>query len=261
MKWLSRIICVFATMMLLVPSAFAETAEASATAFKAVDGITVDGDLSEWNLSSPIRIEDAAQIIRDESFWQGPMDCSCVVYVMWDENNLYLAVDVTEDTPFGASEMLELDHQDNFKLFLSTDPSADPNRETYGTNDFMIYLIVDNLYWDTGIDRSMIEKDARERFVSKGMSGGEDVLEGYERTAVTTTTGFIYEAAIPWSNFSNENIPVYTPAAGDEINFDFAITDISYACPGTEYIPQLAWTGDININTNPSLWGRLTFAE
>ena len=93
------------------------------------------------------------------------------------------------------------------------------------------------------------------------MSGGENVLEGYERTAVTTTTGFIYEAAIPWSNFSNENIPAYIPAAGDEINFDFAITDISYACPGTEYIPQLAWTGDININTNPSLWGHLAFAE
>ena len=169
MIWLSRIISVLAAVMLLVPSAFAETTGASATAFKAAEGITVDGDLSEWNLSSPIRIEDATQIIRDESFWQGPMDCSCVVYVMWDETNLYLAVDVTEDTPFGASEMLELDHQDNFKLFLSTDPNADPKRETYGTNDFMLYLIVDNLYLDTGNDRTIIEKYARERFFSNGI--------------------------------------------------------------------------------------------
>ncbi len=42
---------------------------------------------------------------------------------------------------------------------------------------------------------------------------------------------------------------------------DFSIPDISYPCPGTEYIPQMAWTGTLDINTNPSLWGRLTFAE
>ena len=93
------------------------------------------------------------------------------------------------------------------------------------------------------------------------MDGGEDVLTGYEKASVLTTTGFIYEAVIPWSNFSNAKIPVYTPAAGDTVNFDFAITDISYPCPGTEYIPQMAWTGTLDINTNPSLWGRLTFAE
>ena len=54
---------------------------------------------------------------------------------------------------------------------------------------------------------------------------------------------------------------MYTPAVGDTVNFNFAITDISYPCPGTEYIPQMAWTGTLDINTNPSLWDRLTFAE
>ena len=139
--------------------------------------------------------------------------------------------------------------------------SADPARTEYGTNDFLLYLIVDNNYWDTAFDRSMVEKDLLERFTTKGMDGGEDVLTGYEKATVLTTTGFIYEAVIPWSNFSNSRIPVYTPAAGDTVNFDFAITDISYPCPGTEYIPQMAWTGTLDINTNPSLWGRLTFAE
>ena len=43
-----------------------------------------------------------------------------------DETNLYLAVDVTEDTPFGAIEMLPLDGEDNFKIYISTDPAADP---------------------------------------------------------------------------------------------------------------------------------------
>ena len=89
----------------------------------------------------------------------------------------------------------------------------------------------------------MVEKDLLERFTTKGMDGGEDVLTGYEKATVLTTAGFIYEAVIPWSNFSNSRIPVYTPAAGDTINFNFAVTDISYPCPGTEYIPQMAWAG------------------
>ncbi len=60
------------------------------------------------------------------SFWQGENDLSATVYVMWDEENLYLAADVTEDTPYGAIEMLPLDGEDNFKVYISTDPTADP---------------------------------------------------------------------------------------------------------------------------------------
>lgn len=259
MKRISKLLVLVLALSMAFTAAFAEGEAPTATAYKASAPITVDGDLSEWTLDSPIVIDQESQVIRDLSFWQGASDLSCTVYVMYDETNLYLAVDVTEDTPFGAIEMLPLDGEDNFKIYISTDPAADPARTEYGTNDFLLYLIVDNNYWDTAFDRSMIEKDSLERFTSKGMDGGEDVLEGYERAAATTSTGFIFEAVIPWANFSNDRIPVYTPASGDTIKFDFAITDISYPCPGTEYIPQMAWMGDLSINTNPSLWGNLTF--
>ena len=247
------------TLVMLLCAACASADQPSATAHKAGSPRVIDGNLDDWDLSSPIVINREEQVIRDVSFWQGEMDLSCTVYVMWDENNLYLAADVTEDTPYGAIEMLELDGEDNFKLYLSTDPAADPARTEYGTNDFLLYLIVDNGYWDTAFDRTMVAKENLQRFTTKGMDGGEDVLEGYEKASVLTSTGFIYEACIPWSNFSNAKIPQYTPAVGDTVNFNFAITDISYPCPGTEYIPQMAWSGNLNINTDPSLWGRLTF--
>ena len=262
MKHMSRIFALaiaLATALAVVP-AMAEEAPAL-TAYKAAAPLTIDGDLSDWKLESPAVLEDESQVIRDLSFWQGASDLSCKTYVMWDEQNLYLAVDVTEDSPFGAIEMLPLDGEDNFKIFLSTDPAADPARTAFGTNDFLLYLIVDNNYWDTAFDRSMVEKELLQRFTTKGMDGGEDVLEGYEKAVSLTSTGFIYEAVIPWSNFSNKKIPVYNPAVGDTVKFNFAITDISYPCPGTEYIPQMAWTGDLGINTNPSLWGNLVFAE
>lgn len=248
-----------AMLMLAIPALAEEAERPSAIAHQASAPIVVDGNLDEWDLTSPIEIKTEAQVIRDVSYWKGELDLSCTVYVMWDVNNLYLAVDVNEDTPFGAIEMLELDGEDNFKLFISTDPTADPARTAYGTNDFLLYLIVDNAYWDTAFDRTMVDMTLLQRFTTKGMDGGEDVLTGYEKAAALTATGFTYEAVIPWANFSNAKIPQYTPAVGDAISLNFAITDIDYPCPGTEYIPQMAWTGDLSINYNPSMWGTLIF--
>lgn len=259
MKKKLTLACIALFLVTLMSLTCAE--QPNATAFKNTGQIVIDGNLSEWNKTSPIVIKDESRVIRDLNFWQGKNDLSATVYVMWDEENIYLAAEVNEDTPYGAIEMLPLDGEDNFKVYISTDPTADPKRTSYGTNDFLLYLIVDNNYWDTAFDRSMVKKELLERFTTKGMDGGENVLEGYEKASTLTTTGFVYEAKIPWSNFSNAKIPVYTPVAGDTINFNFAITDISYPCPGTEYIPQMAWTGNISINNNPSLWGRLTFAE
>lgn len=167
---------------------------------------------------------------------------------------------MTEDTPYGAIEMLPLDGEDNLKVFISTDPTDDPNRTEYHTNDFLLFLICDNNYFDTAFDRTMVAKEYRQRFISKGIDGGEDVLtEGYERATQATSTGFIFEVKIAWANFANNKIAVYQPQSGDVVKFNVAVTDISYPCPGTEYIPQMAWTGTLEINTNPSLWGNLVF--
>ena len=259
-RWMSLLTGVVILMLLVVPAMAEENARPGIIAHKAAD-VVIDGSLEEWNLDSPAVVADASQIIRDAVFWQGPNDCSATFYLAWDEENLYMAADVTEDTPLGAIEMLPVDGEDNLMLFISTDPTADPDRQEYGTNDFMVYFIMDEGYWDTAVDRSMVPKDKRQRYVSVGMDGGENVLEGYSCAISMTATGFIWEAVIPWSCFSNKKIEVYTPAAGDTLLCNFAITDISYPCPGTEYIPQLAWTGSQKINTNPSLWGTVTLAE
>lgn len=258
MSKLKKILAGTAASMMLLTGASALAQERPNIICHKADAITIDGDLSDWNLESPAVVKDASQVIRDLTFWQGENDCSMDVYAAYDAENLYLAFDVTEDTVYGAIEMLPIDGEDNLKVYLSTDPTADPERTAYGTNDFLVYLIMDEDYWDTAIDRSMVEKDARQRFVSMGMDGGEGVIEGYVVGTQRTTTGFIFECAIPWATFSNKNIPVYTPASGDTLSVNFAITDISYPCPGTEYIPQMAWCGTKDIGTNPSLWGSMT---
>ena len=262
MKRIVKLMAALLVLMMVLPvlAGAEEYTRPSITAHKA-DGIVIDGDLSDWNLDSPAVLENDYQVIRDLVMWQGPNDCSVSFYLSWDEENLYIAADVTEDSPLGAIEMLPIDGEDNLKLYISTDPTADPDRTKYGTNDFLVYFVMDEPYWDTAIDRSMVEKDLRLRFVSKGMDGGESVLDGYQCAVQMTTTGFIWEAIVPWACFSNNKIPVYTPAVGDTLNCNFVITDISYPCPGTEYIPQLAWYDNANIDKNPSLWGFVTLAE
>lgn len=259
MKKFAAMLALALAAVMLCSFALAEGETPTVVAHKAQAPITVDGDLSEWDLSSAAEIVDESQVIRDLSFWQGANDLSAKVYVAYDETNLYLAFDVTEDTPFGAIEMLPLDGEDNLKVYISTDPTDDPERTEYHTNDFLLYLIVDNNYFDTAFDRSMVAKDYRQRFISKGMDGGEDVLTGYQRAAQATSTGFIFECVIPWENFSNNKIAAYAPQSGDTVKFNVAVTDISYPCPGTEYIPQMAWSGTQEINANPSQWGNLVF--
>lgn len=259
-KWTRLLAGTIAAMLMTAP-AFAEESEKPSIAAHKATEITIDGNLGEWNLDSPAVVKDATQVIRDAMLWKGEDDLSATFYLAWDEENLYMAADVHEDTPLGAIEMLPIDGEDNLKLYISTDPSADPARTEYGTNDFLVYFLMNEGFWDTAIDRSMVPKDARQRFVSVGMDGGESVLEGYSCAIEKTTAGFTWEAVIPWTCFSNDNIPVYTPAVGDTLACNFAITDIDYPCPGTEYIPQMAWTGTLNINTNPSEWGSVTLAE
>jgi hypothetical protein len=233
MSKLMRIFAGAMTALMLVTPALAEEAVRPGITARKAQGIVIDGKLDDWNLDSPAVVADVSQIIRDGVVWKGAEDCSANFYLAWDEENLYMAAEVTEDTPLGAIEMLPIDGQDNLKLYISTDPGADPERAEYATNDFLVYFVMIEGYWDTAIDRSMVPKDARQRFVSKGMDGGESVLDGFACAIEMTIAGFNWEAVIPWTCFTNDRIGVYVPAAGDTLSCNFAITDIDYPCPGT----------------------------
>ena len=272
MKTTLRILAmVLAVLMLAVTAAAEEGGRPGITAHKA-NGIVIDGKLDDWNLEGAgAVVNDASQLIKDGHLWKGADDLSVTFYLSWDEENLYIAADVTEDTPLGAIEMLPIDGEDNLMLFISTDPQADPERTEYGSNDFMIYFVMDEGDWSTAVDRSMLAKEVLKatRYKSIGIDGGENVLPGYECAVAKTTAGFVWEAVLPWSALSMENelqdkkcsLERYTPAAGDVLAVEFAITDIDYPCPGTEYIPQMAWTGSKKIEANPSLWGSVTLAD
>ena len=61
--------------------------------------VVIDGDLGEWDTTRMLKIDSQSQIIDQIEHWDGEADCSMEVYAMWDEENLYLAMKIMDDTP------------------------------------------------------------------------------------------------------------------------------------------------------------------
>lgn len=227
-----------------------------AIAWEAVEGITVDGDLSEWNLSSSVVLDEASQLIRGENFWDGPEGLSGTFYFMWDAENLYIGAVVLDDGPFMAREGFPPDQADAIGIFLSTSPEADPNREGYESTDFQVLFVVDAYSYNTGLYRDMVADP--KGIETAGIYGYEQVFDGYEVATVETEDGYVYEAKFPLHNLANDQIPVLVPVAGLSIGFNVELVDIDMPCPGVA-CTILAWTGTEKITSSPAEWGVLRF--
>jgi hypothetical protein len=232
--------------------------EQKVTAYKATSAITIDGDLGEWNTTAPAVINQDVQVIRDKGQWTGTEDNSAEIYLMWDEENLYLAAKVMDDTPFMYREGFPPDLADSLVLFLSTNPDADPNRTEYEATDFRLTMVIDDYYFNTGIDRDMIADN--KGYDTKGSDGDQQVLDGYECIDKEIEGGYIFESKIPLSNFANAQLPVLVPQAGMTVGLELSMFDLDFPCPGVA-TARIGWSANADIDTNPSQWGSVTFAE
>ena len=246
------------TLCLGVASGALAYSDTNTTAMKATNPLTIDGDLSDWDLSSALTANATHQVVRDVGQWTGPEDLSFDVYVMWDEDNLYLAANVMDDTPYMYREGFPPDMADSLVVFFSTDPAADPDRTEYAANDFRLTQIIDDYDFCNGIDREMVAD--KQGFETIGEDGDMQVIEDFECALSEIEGGYVFESKIAWSNFSNENIQKLTPEAGMTIGFECAMFDLDFPCPGVATVRMEA-CGSEEADVNPSLWGTLTFQE
>ena len=193
-------------------------------------------------------------------------------YVMWDEENLYIAMKILDDTPLVYREGFPLDELDAVIFFLSTDPEADPDRTEYTATD---WRIVQSAYGYKGeyeffnyIDRDMIADT--QGWDTQGEYGDEVVFDDYEAAIGETEGGIIWESKIPLHNLSNENIAQLVPEAGKTVGFDISILDVDLPCPGIHSL-RMQYSSELDgrdrkpemhaVDTNPSLWATLTFVD
>ena len=180
-----------------------------------VDGeITIDGQLNEWVQSPVIRLGEKHLVLRDAQYL-GEGDLSGEIYVARDHTTLYVAGRILDDTLFWNPRIPWLG--DGVEIFLDFHPDPDSRAE-------------DSIY-DSQVSQLILHPLAREVRWSfsryRGKEGQmDDPVDGIRlaglplRDARGATIGYTFELALPFCNFTDEEL-----LQGRIIGFDAALSD------------------------------------
>jgi hypothetical protein len=226
-----------------------------AIAWKVSGPVVVDGDLSDWIKEDPIYIGSAEQLNVNPEYWSDPYDNSGTFYLAWDSENLYLAGEILDESPFVWFMAYGLDGNDGLGLYISTNPDVDPDRRIYDSADFRLLFGLDNDMFDTGIDRSSVL--LKKGIDTAGVGGYENAIKGSEIAIQQTQFGYNLEIKVPFSNLSNAQIPLLVPEPGMEVGFNLELYDLDQSCPGA-VTSGLVWVPG-NPRMSPQDWGILRF--
>ncbi len=161
-------------------------------------------------------------------------DFSGFFKALWDEDYLYLYVEITDERPLHDSPVITYWLNDNVELFL--DAGYDSyDRTTYdGVNDFEY-----GFCWNDPV----------------AYTGNNSVHDttGVIFQTVTTATGWRLEAAVPWQTTLGES-----PLRADFIGFDLHLTDDDTDNPPDTRDNKLAWYATWDDSwINPSLFAKV----
>jgi hypothetical protein len=204
----------------------------AAPAFRVGAKPPLDGSLNGFELSEPLQLGLEDQYRRSEDGYPGPDDLSATAYAAWDEQALYLAVEVTKPDlclrPSGAPPLaLDNDpddiHSDGLQVYVA--PVLDPSIHNGSGSSAVGFLIVPQ---DGGHSvRSQLTSDTGGRAHAAGLP---PLAGGWRRTA----TGYCVTVAIPWP----EGV---LPHLGSRVSFDLIVNEL---LPGRlRRVGQLVWSG------------------
>jgi hypothetical protein len=180
----------------------------------------LDGTLDGFDTSEPLRLELEDQYRRSEEPYPGPEDFAAVAYAAWDDDALYLAIDVAKPElcirPGGAPP-LRLDnepddiHSDGLQVYAAGDDGGDAR---------VGYLVVP-------------ETDAtrlRVRATSDTSADPGSVRGAWRRT----DRGYTVNLGIAWPEWQRAHV-------GGRLRFDLLVNEM---LPGrTRRAGQLVWSG------------------
>jgi len=156
-------------------------------------------------------------------------DFSASYKAMWDEKNLYVLVDVTDDTLTNDSDEFWLD--DCVEVFVDADNSKS---DSYGGNDYQFHF-----GW-------------AEANPSMGESQ-HNRTTGVEFATVRTDRGYRMEIKLPWTTLGTK------PSAGAKIGLDVHVNDDD---DGGDRDTKLIWRGkEDNAWQTPSVLGTAELAD
>jgi len=98
--------------------------------WKAPKPPVIDGDLNDWRFAAAIFVSDKSV--------QPLEDCSGVLMMMWDEDNLYFAAKVYDDELVQGMSGANIWKEDDVQFDLDIDREGDRNITVYNDDDFQI---------------------------------------------------------------------------------------------------------------------------
>jgi hypothetical protein len=193
---------------------------------KASRPIVIDGTAEElWSEARQYKLGNViyAPISSDE-------DCSANFKALWDAQNLYMLIDVTDDSLINDSDS-DLWYQDDcVEVFIDGDNSKSDN---YDSDDAQYHFD-----WDR-------TKPTMDRFEHGNLNGVEFAM-------VTTEKGYRTEIKFPWSTLGTK------PSAGTKIGLDVHVNDDD---DGGDRDSKLTWYGkEDNAWQTPQAFGTAELA-
>lgn len=210
--------------------------QVSAVAVRLSQPPSVDGVLEEWegvpSTTSAFRVFRAAG-------WDGTEDLTAVWRLAWDEEHLYVAVDVEDDVHVQTQTGNQIFRGDSVELQIDTDPAA--NAASVNVETFQVILSPGDF---SGLSPSA--------FRFQGTAGGRLVDapgHGIRVAALRTAGGYRLEAAIPWRDVD------VSPVAGMELGLALNANDND--TPGTAVQEVMVSSAPGRTLTDPRTWGLL----
>ena len=199
---------------------------------------TIDGDLTDW---AGRAAAESTFLVYSHNGWDGTDDVTAVWQLGWDANNLYIAVQVTDDAHVQTQTGNQIFRGDSVDMQLDTDRNGD-----YGAglnrDDFQIIFSPGDF---AGLPPSA--------FRFQGTAGGQ-ILDAPGHSIVVsawpTALGYNLEMAVPWRDLN------LTPAPGLIIGLALNVNDND----GVETAVQEVMKSHVSTRQfdNPASWGTLT---
>jgi hypothetical protein len=196
--------------------------------------VKIDGDLTEWNKSNPMVLDQKKQAIRE---WQDAKDLSAKAYLMWDSGFLYVGIEVTDDVLASPALGPNGGLWEGDSVELGFDPFLDRAEGKYAPDDYdFAFGLTDKgpAVWRYTAPRTKAKHkiDSLTLAVTKKPDG----------------KGYVYELAIPWKELEPLN-----PIPYRECGFSIVVNDND----GKGFKSGLQWTSGLWNKENPILFGRL----
>lgn len=219
-------------------AAVVDNGQVSATYLEAPPSI--DGDLTEWQGFPSF---GADHIVFLGSAWDRSMDVTSAWQIGWDNEYLYLAVEVEDDVHVQINEARDAYLGDSLEIQLDTDLTGDYS-DSVNNDDFQ-YILSPGDFSTRQADSFSFQGNAQGRMV-------DNVASQVEIAARQTAAGYTLEAAIPWSELS------VVPESNLAIGAAFSLNDLD--TPGTAVQELMLSQVSSRLWGDPSSWGTLTLA-